>query len=81
VALGWWAGRHHRKRAKSATADAARGEREIARLKTELSAAHAAHLAATGAPEPQRRDSKALERQGAIVQPELLPPTSRAPAA
>jgi uncharacterized integral membrane protein len=69
LGMGWWAGRHHRRRAREASGEAARLEREIQRLRQ------------TDAPspaEPNRlapRDQKALERQSALVSPELSMPT------
>jgi phage-related minor tail protein len=64
LGLGWWAGRHHRRRAREASGEAARLGREVQRLRD------------TAAPsaEPTRlapRDQKALERQGALVASEL----------
>src|SRR5215470_6695241 len=33
LGLGWWAGRHHRRRAREHASDAVRLEREVARLR------------------------------------------------
>lgn len=73
LGMGWWAGRHHRRRAREASGEAARLEREVRRLRE------------TGTPsgEPTRlapRDQKALERQSALVSSELSAvPTARGP--
>ena len=73
LGMGWWAGRHHRRRAREASGEAARLEREVQRLRqTE-----------TPSSEPNRlapRDQKALERQSALVASELSAvPTARGP--
>jgi uncharacterized integral membrane protein len=73
LGMGWWAGRHHRRRAREASGEAARLEREVQRLRrTE-----------TPSSEPNRlapRDQKALERQSALVASELSSvPTARGP--
>jgi uncharacterized integral membrane protein len=73
LGMGWWAGRHHRRRAREASGEAARLEREVQRLRqTE-----------TPSSEPNRlapRDQKALERQSALVASELSSvPTARRP--
>lgn len=77
LALGWWAGRHHRRIARERTADAARLEREVLRLREALAAARPA--AAPGS--PALREQKAIDRQSALVAPDLLPPTARSPSA
>lgn len=73
LGLGWWAGRHHRRRARSASGEAARLEREVQRLRaTGAAPAESAQLAP--------RDQKALERQSALVASELSAvPTARGP--
>lgn len=74
LGMGWWAGRHHRRRAREAGGEAARLDREVARLRATQAAQQAA--APTG---PAPRDQRALERQSALVAPELgSPVTSRA---
>ena len=77
LGLGWWAGRHHRRRARERGAEVDRLEREAARLRDTL-AAREAKLPAVGDPVP--REQKAIERQSALVAPELMPP-SRGPFA
>jgi hypothetical protein len=71
--MGWWAGRHHRRRAREASGEAARLEREVQRLRQ----------TDTPSTEPNRlapRDQKALERQSALVASELSSvPTARGP--
>ena len=73
LGMGWWAGRHHRRRAREASGEAARLEREVQRLRQ----------TDTPSTEPSRlapRDRKALERQSALVASELsLPSGTRGP--
>ena len=78
LGMGWWAGRHHRRRAREAGSDAARLEREVARLREAQAAAQGA--GAPAAPTPRdRRDQRAIERQSALVAPELGSPSARGP--
>ena len=77
LGLGWWSGRHHRRRARDRGSDAARLEREVLRLREALAANQPAPAAGTPAP----REQKAIERQSALVAPDLLPPTARSPSA
>jgi hypothetical protein len=74
LGMGWWAGRHHRRRARVASGEAARLEREVQRLRQTDTPSSA---------EPNRlapRDQKALERQSALVASELSAvPTARGP--
>jgi len=67
LGMGWWAARHHRRRAREAGGEAARLDREIQRLRQ--GAAAAPPPASGGGPAP--RDQKAIERQSALVAPEL----------
>lgn len=69
LGLGWWAGRHHRRRARSASGEAARLEREVQRLRQTV----APTVATTAAPggRPAVHEQKAIERQSALVAPEL----------
>ncbi len=76
LGMGWWAGRHHRRRARQRGDEAARLEREVVRLREALAANRPASARA-----PAARDQKAIERQSALVAPELLPPTARSPSA
>ena len=73
LGMGWWAGRHHRRRAREASGEAARLEREVQRLRqTDTPSPGPGNLAP--------RDQKALERQSALVSAELSMPTgSRGP--
>jgi uncharacterized integral membrane protein len=71
--IGWWAGRHHRRRGRESRAEADRLDRELARarqaLATQPMSAPAGEVA---------RGAKALERQSALVAPDLLqPPTAQ----
>ena len=74
LGMGWWAGRHHRRRARAASGEAARLEREVQRLRQTDTPSTA---------EPNRlgpRDQKSLERQSALVASELSAvPTARGP--
>ena len=70
LGMGWWAGRHHRRRAREASGEAARLDREVQRLR-EATAATAA--APAGGPAP--RDQRAIERQAALVSAELSTPS------
>ena len=71
LGLGWWAARHHRRRARERASEADRLEREVARLRDTL-AAREAKLPVPGEPIP--REQRAIERQSALVAPELVPP-------
>jgi uncharacterized integral membrane protein len=66
LGMGWWAGRHHRRRAREAGGEAARLDREVTRLR----ATQTTQQAGTP-PGPAPRDQRALERQSALVAPEL----------
>jgi uncharacterized integral membrane protein len=75
LGMGWWAARHHRRRAREAGGEAARLERELGRLRT-AEAARQAPTASGAGPSggpssPASRDQKAIERQSALVAPEL----------
>jgi uncharacterized integral membrane protein len=72
LGLGWWAARHHRRRAREHGNEAARLDREVGRLREAL-ATRAVPAASNGTtPDPQGQ--RALERQRALVAPELMPP-------
>lgn len=76
LGMGWWAGRRHRKRAREAGSEAARLEREVARLK----AVQDVQQPAGAPPGPASRGQRAIERQSALVAPELsAPATTRGP--
>jgi uncharacterized integral membrane protein len=76
LGIGWWSGRHYRRRARERGTEAARLEREVVRLRDALTA---------NQPAPRRtppgREQKSAERQAALVTPDLLPPTTRSPSA
>ncbi len=82
LAMGWWAGRHHRRRAREHGTQAARLDQEVNRLREALATRPAQPPTDAAAPakstEPQGQ--KALERQRALVAPELMPP-ARGPLA
>ena len=67
LGLGWWAGRHHRRRAREHRSEAARLDRENARLRETV----ASHMPAPSPASPAARDQRAIERQSALVAPEL----------
>jgi uncharacterized integral membrane protein len=79
LGLGWWAARHHRRRARVHGKEAARLGREVDRLRETV----ASHRPAS--PSPGRamaaREQRSIERQSALVAPELLPPSARSPSA
>src|SRR5260370_15475869 len=77
MALGWWAARHHRRRARERGSEAARLDREVTRLRE----AFAANQASPSAGQPQSRKQKAIERQSALVAPDLAQPATRGPFA
>jgi uncharacterized integral membrane protein len=66
LALGWWAGRRYRRRARERHGEVARLEREVANLRADLAAARPAPPPVQPAP----RDQRAIERQSALVAPE-----------
>jgi uncharacterized integral membrane protein len=78
LGMGWWAGRHYRRRAREAGSDTARLEREVTRLREAQAAAQPAGAPA-GPTMRDRRDQRAIERQSALVAPELGSPTTRGP--
>jgi uncharacterized integral membrane protein len=75
LGMGWWAARHHRRRAREAGGEAARLDREVQRLRQ---AATVPQPPAPGAG-PAPRDLKAIERQSALVAPELSSSGPRSP--
>jgi uncharacterized integral membrane protein len=77
LGMGWWAARHHRRRARAAGGEAARLDREVQRLRQAVAAAAAPPTASGGGPAP--RDLKAIERQSALVAPELSSSGLRSP--
>jgi uncharacterized integral membrane protein len=66
LGLGWWAARHHRRRARERGNEAARLDREVTRLRESL----AANQPSPAAGQPQPREQKAIERQSALVAPQ-----------
>jgi type II secretory pathway pseudopilin PulG len=75
LGLGWWAARHHRRRAREAGSEAARLEREAVRLRAGL----AAQQPTTTTAGPAAPGQKAIERQSALVAPDLVAPAARGP--
>jgi uncharacterized integral membrane protein len=73
LGLGWWAARHHRRRAREASGDAQRLEREVQRLR------NAAVEAASPAPGGSVPRDRAMERQSALVAPQLSTSGTRGP--
>jgi uncharacterized integral membrane protein len=81
LGMGWWAGRHHRRRAREASGEAARLDREVQRLRQTTATAPPASSgqnAAQGSG-PAPRDQRAIERQSALVAPELSSSGARGP--
>jgi uncharacterized integral membrane protein len=76
LGLGWWAGRHHRRRARDHGREAARLGREVARLR-EATVDHRTGAAAPAVATPATREQRSIARQSALVAPELLPSGSR----
>ena len=76
LGIGWWAGRHWRRRAREQGSETARLEREVARLRETLADRTPAAPVPAG---PAARDQKAIERQSALVAPELAAPGARGP--
>jgi uncharacterized integral membrane protein len=73
LGLGWWAGRHQRRNARSRRREVQRLEREVEELRTQLAAARPAPPTPTPAPTPTGpapREQRAIERQTALVAPE-----------
>jgi uncharacterized integral membrane protein len=74
LGLGWWAARHHRRRARERGSEAARLDREVTRLRESLAANQTGP--APGQPafreqaREQTKEQKAIERQSALVSPE-----------
>jgi uncharacterized integral membrane protein len=74
LGLGWWVGRHHRRRAREHGREAARLGREVARLREALTDRTST---AAGASDTAPRGQKAIERQTALVSPDLAAPLRR----
>ena len=79
LGIGWWAGRHHRRHAREAVAEASRLEREIQRVRQ--AAAAAAPSPSSPAGPAASRDRRAIERQSALVAPDLGASDRRGPFA
>lgn len=75
LGLAWWAGRHHRRRAREHGKEARRLDREVIRLREALAERTRAAAGSTVATTPGQ---KAIERQAALVAPDLAAP-SRGP--
>ncbi|MCF8532267.1 MAG: lipopolysaccharide assembly protein LapA domain-containing protein [Reyranella sp.] len=75
LGLGWWTGRRHRRRARQAASESARLERELARLRGAI----AEQTPMAAAVSPTSSEHKAIERQSALVVPDLASPTGRGP--
>ncbi|MBX3499286.1 MAG: DUF1049 domain-containing protein [Alphaproteobacteria bacterium] len=73
--MGWFSNRRHRTRARHRGAEVERLEREVARLKGELST-YTARAETVEPPKPA--DSRALARQQALVDPDSVVPITRA---
>ena len=75
LGIGWWVGRHHRRRAREAAVEANRLEREIQRVRQTVAATAPSPAAGPAAPHEQR----AIERQSALVAPDLAGANRRGP--
>ena len=73
--IGWWVARHHRRRAREHARESARLEREVVHLRAEA----ALHRPAGAAAEPAPREQRAIERQSALVSPDLAQSGTRGP--
>ncbi len=73
--VGWWGARRHRRRARENAAEVARLEREVGRLR-EAQAEHQPRTPVANGPE-----QRAIERQSALVAPELTRPPAKGPFA
>jgi uncharacterized integral membrane protein len=71
LGLGWWVGRHHRRRAREQGKEAARLDREVVRLREALAERAPPR---TGPDDATARGQKAIERQTALVSPDLAMP-------
>ncbi len=74
LGIGWWAARHHRRRVRETSSQAARLEREVARLRDVAGQQPATTTANVASP-----GQKAIERQRALVAPDLASPARRGP--
>jgi uncharacterized integral membrane protein len=74
LGIGWWVARHHRRRGREASSQAARLEREVARLRDVAGQQPATTAAGVASP-----GQKAIERQRALVAPDLAAPAGRGP--
>ncbi len=73
LGIGWWVARHHRRRGREASSQAARLEREVARLR-DVAGQQPSTVASAASP-----GQKAIERQSALVAPDLVTPATRGP--
>lgn len=73
LGLGWWVGRHHRRRAREQGKEAARLGREVARLREALAEGNSVATPTDAA----ARGQKAIDRQTALVAPGLASPLRR----
>jgi uncharacterized integral membrane protein len=71
LGLGWWAGRHHRRRAREYAKEAKQLDREVIRLRETLAERAPAAAEPATATTPGQ---KAIERQVALVAPDLAAP-------
>lgn len=79
LGIGWWAGRHHRRHAREAVAEASRLEREIQRVRQAVAAATPSPSSSARPTAPH--EQRAIERQSALVAPDLGASDRRGPFA
>lgn len=76
LGLGWWGGRHHRRRARHASGEAARLGREMQRLR-DAEPVSPRPAAPAAAPPVTPSGQRAIERQSLLVAPQMSPPGTR----
>jgi len=69
LGIGWWVGRHHRRRARERGHEVARLEREVSRLRDVIALSQP-----TPGSAPASREQRAIERQSALVSPDIASP-------
>jgi uncharacterized integral membrane protein len=81
LGLGWWAGRHYRRRAREHRREADRLGREVERLCEAVAAHRPAAVPVAAGSDLAPREQRAIARQSALVAPELMPSGPRSASA